>query len=67
MDIFSKEKEKFASALKGAGYTVVDDGGVVVAIAKPEDYESAKIDVEEIAKSMKYDLSYGIRMQRLQK
>lgn len=61
---FAKEKEVFAAALKKAGYTVVDDHGVVVAIAKADEYVAAKTEVEKIAKSVKYDLSYGIRKQQ---
>lgn len=64
IDIFTKEKEDFVSELKKAGYAVEDDHGVVIAIAKADEYEGAKGKVKEIAKTAKYDLSYGVRRQK---
>lgn len=64
IDIFAKEKEEFVSELKRAGYVVEDDHGVVIAIAKADEYEEAKAKVKEIAKAAKYDLSYGVKKQK---
>lgn len=64
IDVFAREKEDFVFELKKSGYTVEDDHGVVIAVAKAEEYEDAKVKVAEIAKSVKYDLSYGIRKAR---
>lgn len=64
-DVFAKEKEEFVSELKKAGYAVEDDHGVVVAVAKPEEYAVAKAEVGKIAKAAKYDLSYGVRKKKI--
>ena len=57
-------KDEFQKVLEKAGFSeIVQDGGVVTAIGKPEDYEQAKTSVREIAKKEGYNSSFGVRMK----
>lgn len=61
-DTFEKEKAKFVQDLQKAGYDVVDDHGVVMALVSKEAYKETYGIVKKIADSSKYKLSFGVKM-----
>ena len=62
LDQFVEEKADFVEALKKRGYEIVDEHGCVMVVASKDVYCQTTEDVLALAKELKYDMSFGVKV-----
>ena len=61
------EKDKFIKLLKEQDWNVTDENGVVLVLAKKEDYPRAYSQIEKLAEQSGYKASFGVRQKQSSK